>query len=206
MYKRLVLLSAIAALGLGGQALAEGISYSYVEGDYVHSKLKGYGDSISGDGFKFSGSAGFGMNWLGFLDIGSSKYSESGSSLKFTPTAIGLGFHTALGESADFSAGASYDRVKVSFSGLGNQTESGWGLRAALRGMAGEKVEWSVGLKYRDVGDLKSIFGVSVGGRYYFTPAFAVGLDLSSDKYDKDSLDVKEQVLPAVTFRFNIGG
>jgi hypothetical protein len=205
MKTSLMVLSAIAALGIAGQALADGISYSYVEGDYLSSRLKGYGESIDGDGFKFEGSMAMGMNWLGFVDVGRTSYSESGESLKFTPTAIGVGFHTALGESFDFVAKASYDRVKVGFTGIGSSTESGWGLSAGLRGMIGEKVELSTGLRYRDVGDLESIVGFSVGGRYYITPAFAVGLDLSSDKYDKDVLGVREQIA-AVTLRYNFGG
>lgn len=204
MKKRFIVLSAIAALGLAGQALAEGMSYSYVEGDYLSSRLKGYGDHISGDGFRVEGSAGFAAHWLGFVNIGQTKYSDSGTSLKFTPTQIGVGFHAGISDSVDFVGKASYDRVKVGITGLGSATESGWGLSAGLRGMVGEKVELSTDLSYRDVGDIKSIVGFSIGGRYYFTPAFAVGLDLSSDKYDKDFIDAKEQIA-AVTLRYNFG-
>jgi Outer membrane protein beta-barrel domain len=209
MKKGLMLLPAIAALGFAGQALAEGISYSYVEGDYLSSRLKDSGDHLSGDGFRFEGSAALGTNWLAFVEIGRTKYTESGDSLKFTPTGIGVGYHTALGGTVDFVGKASYDRVKLHIGlggiGSGSTTESGWGLSAGLRGMVGEKVEWSSALKYRDVGDLQSIVSFSIGGRYYFTPAFGVGLDLSSQKYDKDVLDVTEQVA-AITFRYNFGG
>jgi hypothetical protein len=66
-------------------------------------------------------------------------------------------------------------------------------------------VEWGAGLRYRDVGDVGSIVGVTVGGRYYFTPAFAFGLDVSSDKYDEDSFDLTERIA-ALTFRYNFGG
>lgn len=204
MKKAHIALSAIVALGLSSQVLAEGVSYSYVEADLLGSQLKGFGDTLDGDGFRLKASAAIGAEWFSFVDIGRTKYTEAGDSFKLTPIEIGIGYHTMLGQSVHLVGTVSYDRLKAALTGFGSATESGWGLGAGLRGMAGEKVEWSAGLRYRDVGDYESIVGVSVGGRYHFTPVFAVGIDLTSEKYDEDAFDVTERIA-ALTFRYSFG-
>ena len=210
MHKRnQVIFSAAAALLLGGQALAEGMSYNYVQVDVIGSQLRGSGDHTNGSGFGAHGSVGFGQSAIGFFDVGTTKYSESGADLKFTPVSLGLGAHVPLSDMTDFVGTASYERVKAkaSLAGFGSASDSysGWGLGAGLRGLAGEKFDWTATLKYRHVSTLKSIFGLTVGGHYYFTPQLALGLDLTTQKYDKSVLDVKEN-MAALSFRYDFGG
>jgi hypothetical protein len=207
MNKR-VIFSAAAALLLGGQALAEGISYNYVQADLIGSQLRGSGDHTNGSGFGVNGSVGIGANALGFFDLWTTKYSESGADLRFTPISLGLGTHVPLSGTTDFVGTASFERVraKASLAGLGSGSESynGWGLGAGLRGLAGDQIDWTAGLKYRHLSTLKSIFGLTFGGHYYFTPQFALGLDLTFQKYDKNTLDVKEN-MASVVFRYDFG-
>jgi Outer membrane protein beta-barrel domain len=208
MHKRFIF-SAAAALLLGGSALADGMSYNYIQADVIGSQLRGGGDHSNGSGFGLNGSVEFGSTAIGFVDVGTTKYSESGADLRFTPISLGVGAHIPLGGMTDFVGTASYERVKTkaSLAGVGsvNASYSGWGLGAGLRGLAGDRFDWTAGLKYRHVSDIKSIFGFSVGGHYYFTPNFAVGLDLTTQKYDKNTLDVKENIA-SLGFRYDFGG
>jgi len=204
-----IILSTIAAVLLGGQALADDISYNYVQGDLLGTELKDSGDSTNGSGAAFRSSVGFGSNLFGVFDIASNKYSESGATLRFTDGSLGIGGHVPMSSTVDFFGTATFERVKVkaSVSGFGSvgDSYSGWGLGAGVRGLFGEKGEWNASLKYRDVGDLKSIVGITVGGRYHFTPAFSVGLDVTGQKYDKNTLDVSESI-GSVNFRYELGG
>lgn len=206
MHKRLGLLAA-AALACGGQAMADGFNYNYIQGDIVGSEIRGSGDSTSGEGFGINGSAELGPGWTAFFGIERTRYSETGATLKFTPVTIGVGFHAPISPTVDVVAGASFERVKLNAAlsgfGSGSTSENGWGLGAGLRGMVGEKVQWGGDIKYRDVGDLKGILAISVGGRYYFTPVFGVGLELSTDRYDKDALGTTLKENKAVlSFRY----
>jgi len=206
--RKYLLLSAAAALAVAGQALADGMSYNYIQADLVGSQLRAGGDSTSGSGLGLNGSVEFGAVLTGTVDFGTTKYSESGASLRFTPISAGVGVHLPISNMIDFVGGPSFERmeVKASVSGLGSGSDSysGWGLGAGLRGLAGEHFDWTAGLKYRHLKDLKSIVGFSVGGHYYFTPNFALGLDLTAQKFDKNTLDAKES-LASLGFRYDFG-
>jgi hypothetical protein len=207
--RRHIILSTLAAAIVGGPALAEAISYNYVQADLLGTSLGDSGDSTNGSGFAIRGSAGFASNLFATADISTNKYTESGLSLRFTDGSLGTGIHVPLSSSLDFFGIASFERVAVKFTESGNGSTtyrySGWGLGTGVRGRIGEKGEWNAGLKYRDVGSLQSIIGFTVGGRYHFTPDFSVGFDVTGQKYDKDTLDEKESI-GSVNFRYAFNG
>lgn len=207
MRKHLIV-TAVAALVLGGEALADGFNYNYAQGNVLGTRMRGGGDSTDGSGLAFEGSIEFGPHLLGFADLGSVKYDEDQLSLRFNTVSLGLGGYMPLSPTVDLVGGASFESVELKASdGFDNGSESfhGWGLRAGVRGRGGDKFQWTAGLKYRDVRDLQSTVSVTIGGRYYFTPRFALGLDLTGSKYDKDTLDTRESVA-ALTFRYEFGG
>jgi hypothetical protein len=203
MRKHLIV-AAVAALTMGGYAMADDLNYTYVQADGGAARLSGSGDHVSGSVFGVNGAFAFGSYMYGFADLSTAKYTESGSSLKINPISVGVGAHKALTPMVDLVGGASFERIEFKVGGSGNVHDSGWGLGAGLRGQATDMVQWNLGVKYRDVGDFQSVISVSGGGSYYFTPAFALGLDLSYSKYDKDVLDVKETAAKA-TFRYEFG-
>lgn len=207
MRKHLVL-STAAVLALVGQAQAAEMSYSYVQGDLLRPELRAGGGSETGSGLGIEGSFAFGPRMFGITRIDSDKYSGGGASIRFTNSSLGLGGRVPLGSVVDFIGTASLESVKVRVSdGVDSVSDSvsGWGLAAGVRGQAGEKLQWNAGLKYRDIDDIDSIISVTAGGRYYVTPAFALGLDLTSRQYDEDILDFKEAIL-SFNFRYDFGG
>jgi len=207
MRKHLIL-SAAAALVLGGQALADDMNYTYVQGNLLGSTISNDGGSTDGNGGGMEASMLLGGNLFASADLETVKYSESGTSLRFTSGSFGLGGYLPLGANLDLVSGVSFERLDAKYSDdeFGSDSESfnGWGIRFGLRGRFAGKWQWDAGVKYRDIKDLQSIISVPLNVRYYFTPAFALGAGLTYNKYDKDTLASHESVA-AISVRYEFG-
>lgn len=188
--RKQIALGVVLTAGIAGSAMAEGFSYSNVEASYSSYNLKG--TSLDADGFGLAGSYGIGENFSVFagyddLDVDGA---EGGS---FKRMNLGVGFHWSLATNLDLTSGLSYE----SFDAGPNAT--GLGLAVGLRGRIGEQLEVTGGVKYYDLNkgmDSQTTFGV--GARWYFTPAFAVGVDYS----DEDDLGTALRL----AVRYDFGG
>jgi opacity protein-like surface antigen len=202
--RKQIAVGSVLALGLASQVMAaEGFSYNNVEAAYVHSKLtldggEGSG-SGKGDGFSISGSVAIGSNFFAFGGLGDTDI----DGIKVKPLNLGVGFHWMLSDTMDFVSGASFERLKLSVDGS-SASESGFGLSAGVRGRLGESFEWTGGLKYTDVGDYGDGIGFGAGGRYYFTPAFAVGVDYNHQKLKNSIVSIKTNTW-TVALRYDFG-
>jgi hypothetical protein len=94
---------------------------------------------------------------------------------------VGLGFALPLGMSLDLVSGVAYERLKLHVDGVGNVTDTGFSLNTGLRGRVGESLELTGGVKYTDFGNDVDDFTLIAGGRYYFTPNFAAGIDVQDN-------------------------
>jgi outer membrane autotransporter protein len=173
-----IALGTVMALGLGTQAMAaEGFSYSNVEASYVKTEIDDF--DVDGDGFSVAGSAEFSENFFGFASYKDINYDLGVSGKQFS---LGLGFNWALTPALDLVSGVSYEDVKVSLDGgEGSVSDDGFGVGVGLRGRVGEALELTGGVKYTDLGGGADDTTLSVGARYYFTPAFAAGVDVSDN-------------------------
>jgi hypothetical protein len=198
-----IALGSILALGVSVQAMsAEGFSYNNVDVAYVNGQLdfdgaEGLGN-VDGDGFSLAGSAEIGENFFAFGSFGSLKLSEAGSSAKLKPITLGAGFHWALTPNLDLVSGLSFERLKISGGG-DSVSDEGYGISLGLRGRVLDQLELSGSVKHIDIGDFGTDFLFNVGGRYYFTEAFAAGIDYT--KYDDLKLDTW-----SVSLRYDFGG
>ena len=59
--------------------------------------------------------------------------------------------------------------------GFGSADDDGFGLGVGLRGRVTDNIELEAGINYVDLDDGGDDTSLAAGGRYYFTPAFAVG-------------------------------
>jgi hypothetical protein len=202
--RKQIALSAAVALGVVSAPVFADFSYSNVDVSYVKGDLNNLdgGEGVidaDGDGFSLAGSAAFSENLFGFVSFASLSLddfaldgvsvSAPGAKVKVEPLTIGVGFHWPLADSVDFVSGVSYERLKVSATdGVDgfSDSENGYGISAGLRGRLGESLELTGTLKYLDLGDSEFVY--SIGGRYYFTEAFAAGIDYS--KYDDVNLGI----------------
>jgi opacity protein-like surface antigen len=173
--RKYVALGALMTLAVGAPAFAaDGFSYSNIEVGYAQTEI----DSEKGNGFTLAGSAEFGANLYGFASYTDSDYDFGLSTSWLT---AGLGFHWPLNPALDLVTGASLEKINVKISGVGSDSENGYGLNAGLRGRIAERLELTAGVKYADFGQGIDDFTVSGGARYYFTEQFAAGLDISDN-------------------------
>ncbi len=151
MRKDLILLSAVAAVAAGGSTHAGDMSYNYVQGEVIGTHLKAYGDygdSWDSKGLGIDGSVEIGSIVTGFADLGSTKGTQSGLGLRFTPATLGVGGHIPLSSVIDLTGGASYERVKVKASSGGesnSESFGGWGLGVGARGLIAGNFQWNAG-------------------------------------------------------------
>lgn len=170
--RKIATLGAVAALSMSGAVFAaEGVSHSYVEAGYGYGELAG--GLIDGDGFKLGGSLELPANFILGASYRDITFKEGGDSLDMSELSAGISYKWALGESFDVLTGASFEQLEVE--GL---DESGFGLNIGTRGRLTDNVELAASLQYVDIKTIPSIFNVTIGVRRYFTPAFAVGLDV----------------------------
>jgi outer membrane receptor protein involved in Fe transport len=180
--RKYVALGALMTLSVGAPAFAaDGFSYNNVEIGYVQADigLPGSG-KLDGNGFTLGGSVEFGANLFGFANFTDTDYDFD---LDASSLSAGLGFHWPLSPALDLITGASLETIKIKLPGV-SDSENGYGLNAGLRGRVGDRLELTAGVKYADYGQNIDGFVVSGGARYYFTEAFAAGLDIIDDDGD----------------------
>jgi hypothetical protein len=182
--KKSIVLGGLLSLSAGA-AFADDFSYNNLEVGYARTEITPDRDlaPLRGNGFSLAASTEIGSNMFGYTSFTSSDYDFGLTTNWFT---TGLGFHWPLSSTVELISGASFERAALKITDLATESERGYGLNAGLRAWASDRLELTGGVKYVDLGkgiDGKRIddFTVSGGGRYYFTPAFAAGLDVSNN-------------------------
>ena len=94
---------------------------------------------------------------------------------------VGVGWHTGFSENLDFVADLSYVDAEASSGGV-SVDETGYGIGAGIRARAGERIELEAGVTYIDLDSSET--ALRVGGRYYFSDAFALGAGLAENDGD----------------------
>ncbi len=157
------LLLAVAPLA----AMAEGLSYSYVELDYLDLDID---NAPSGDGFAVRGSVGFAGNWFAFAD-----YSDASVDvIDVENIAVGLGGHFPIGSNVDFVGRVGYTELDLSVPGA-SISDDGYLLTAGLRGQVSQ-FEMEGHVVYTDLSDGGDETAFEVAGRYNFTEMFSAGI------------------------------
>lgn len=176
--RKYIALGTLTVLGFAGTAAADGFSYNNIEASYISTEIDGLG--VDGDGIAVGGSFELASNVFGFASINDLDY-DSGSGLSSSAITLGAGFNWGLGSNLDLVSSLAYEHLKVKLSGVGSTKESGVSLGVGLRGRLGESFEFTPGVKYTDFGHDVNDFTWTLDGRYYFTPNFAAGIDLSDN-------------------------
>lgn len=166
MRNPLLAIGSVAALAAAAPALADGLSYNYIEGAYAMAEI----EDLDADGFGVNGAVELTPNLHAFGSLRNLDFDDIDAELD-TLTA-GLGVNWPLAENVDVIGGASFERQKIE-----GTSESGWGIGAGVRGRVMNNLELTGAVKYADVGDFGNSTTFTAGGRWYFTPNFAVGVD-----------------------------
>lgn len=170
--RKSILLGTIAALGLAGPVLAnDDLSYTYVEGGYFNA------DDVNLDGFELKGSYGFTDLLHGFAGYSDGEFDGGGD---FKVYEVGLGLNYSLSSIVDAIGTVSY--LNADYTG---GDDDGYKVGARLRGKLGGGFELEGGVNYVDLNDAGDDTSFDIGGRYFFTPAFAVGANVEFDDGDQ---------------------
>ena len=134
MKKQLGLALALAVASFG--TLAGELSYTYVEGGYVHADIDGTDDV---DGFGLNGSAALGENFHIFGGYSMLEGSEDGIDTDVDEMRLGLGYNHAINDRTDFVARAAYERADASVAvpGFGSFDfdSDGYSIEGGFRGL-----------------------------------------------------------------------
>jgi hypothetical protein len=164
------MLLASAAL-VPGLALAQdsGMSYTFVEAGWLEVDPDG-GAKV--DGWQLNGSLALADMWHV-----NAQFAQIDSDLDIYR--VGGGMHYGLNQSLDLVGQVSWVRADA------GSSADGFGMTALLRGKLTRSFELEGGVDYVDLGsdgggDATRFVGA---GRYFFTPAFAAGLNVSIGDY-----------------------
>ena len=167
MLRKIAVLGVAAALAAGAQsASATDFSYNYLEGAFVS------GDDF--DGFGVNGAVEFTGEFFGHAGIDAL---EADNGVDLSLLSVGAGYSHGINEALDLLATASLKRIKVD----GGGSDNGFGLGVGVRGRVLEKLELTAGIEYVDFDNSDTT--LQVGGRWYFTPNFAAGIDLTDNDF-----------------------
>jgi hypothetical protein len=155
----------LAATPLAAQA--EGMSYSYVEADYVDVDVD---NGPSGDGFGLRGSVGFANNWFAFADY----VDASVDVVDVENISVGVGGHYSLGSNLDAVGRVGYTETDLS-AGPVSISDDGYLLSLGLRGQMSQ-FEAEGNVIYTDLSDGGDETAFEVAGRWNFTDMFSAGI------------------------------
>jgi hypothetical protein len=165
---RVALTATLVAAALAGPlaASAEGMGYTYGEAGYVIGRITDGPGGQSTDGFALGGSVGVLSRFFATASWSSEEVEDMGIDADLDQYSVGFGAHWSLSDRADLVTSVAYQNAEIDFSGAGSdEDDSGYGVSVGV-------------VQYEDFDDLLSQASVRVAGRYYFTPMFAVSLNL----------------------------
>lgn len=166
----------VALCALGSSAYAEGLSYNYVEGRYIHTEFDDAGFDFDGDGVGLSGSFEIGEMWQAIAQY---ETSDLDFGLDVDRFRLGGGFHSPLSDRVDFVANFFYTRLDLSGSGF-SADDDGLGMSVGLRGLAADRFELAGFVEYVDLDDSGDDTSLRGEAWYWFTDRFAAGASIDS--------------------------
>jgi hypothetical protein len=208
MRKSLVLsaLASLASLALAGPAMAGSLSYSYLEGGLFGDSIDdpdGNADDLKGGGLGLNASWTINRALYGFVNLNGADYEYRNApsdvdDFSAGRLGLGLGIHVPLGGKVDLFAGLSLQRLRLENDYYDTTlNEQGHGFDLGLRGLIGERLQWTVAMHHVDFGRDNEDKSWSTGFRYYFTRTFAMGLDVASTDENQGSA--------LIAFRWDVG-
>lgn len=170
-------LTSVLLLLLTFPAMAQGPSFNFVEVGYISAEIDvGNGVDVDGDGYDLGGSFEIGEKtfvFVGYADIGFD------FSVDLKQLQVGLGWHTAITQTADIFARVAYVDAEISARGFGSVDESGYGLGIGVRNDVSDLIELYGEIAYVDLGSDADSTAFGAGIYFNITEAFALGLGAS---------------------------
>jgi hypothetical protein len=159
-------------------AIADGLSYNYVQAAYQHVEIDDIGGfDVDGDGFAFGGSFELADDWHVFGSYGTADFDFG---VDFNELLVGVGFHTAISERTDFVANVSYVSVEVDVGGFGSADDDGFGAEIGIRSMVSPDFELAGYITQVELDDSGGETGLRGEAWYSVSETFAVGASIDA--------------------------
>ena len=168
------LLFVLLAFSANASAQSQEFDYSWLSFGYGQTELDDI--DVDGDGFGIGGSLAIAENFHIFAGYSQASFDFD---VDGTELGAGIGYNTPLSDVVDFVATLSYEYVEVEQPQFGSVDDNGFGLGVGLRWWATPKFEVDAGIQYVDLSDSGDDTGLGLGGWYYFTQSFSLGLGAS---------------------------
>lgn len=170
-----LILSAFSA-----SALADGLSYNYVQAAFQDVEIDVGGTDVDGDGFGFGGS--FEVSESVHI-FGSYQSADLGGGVDANQLTAGVGWSTGISGNADFVARIGYTDVEIDTGVFGSANDDGFVAEIGLRGMAGQNLELAGFISQVELDDSGGDTGVRGEAWYSFNESFALGfsMDVADD-------------------------
>ncbi len=167
------------AAGLSMPALAQDMSYSFVEASYLDTEIDDNNFDVDGDGFGVSGSIE--LNETFFLQAAYSTQ-DFDFSIDYDQVSVGIGAHFPMAENLDLVGAISYVDAEVD-TRFGDLDDDGYGLDLGVRARLAEQFEVEGGINHVDLDDSGDETSLKLGGRYYLSQelAFGAGVQIGDD-------------------------
>ena len=174
--KKSILLAALLALPLS--AAAEGLSYNYVQLDWIgDSELDGGGSSADGDGFDLSGVFSI-ADTVYILGSYQDLSYDGGGDLE--EISLGVGIHSSQFTGAiDVFGNLTYENID----GAGIGDDNGFGLEIGARTALADAIDGYISYDFSSVGDIDGSF-FKIGAAWAFNPNWAVTGEYLTGDYD----------------------
>jgi len=179
MLKPLLIAGTLATVPLS--AMAQSLSYDYLEGGYTKATLEdGDADDFDFDGFSVAGSGQFTDNLFVFGDY---RFLESdtvgGASADYNSGRVGLGLILPFSDKLHLNAGGGAAFGKFKYQGTGaaatpdDNDDTGYFVQGIARAQVLPSLEINGGYRFEKIFDRNESTGL-IGAVFNFTPAFGV--------------------------------
>lgn len=195
---------ALALLAAPFAASAAPLSYTYVEGGYnkVHVDEDALGNPEA-DGAYLRGSYDIARGVYALGSIGRvSDSADLGGGFRLdtdlTESQLGLGYHQAMGDRADFIAELAWVRedIKAEVPGVDSESAMGTGGRVAVgvRGSFSDNVEGLLKVNYYDGNDFDGTWTGTVGAQFKFNPTWGITAEIEHGDLIDDAATTRYQI------------
>lgn len=173
---RLKIVSAVlaAAALVPSVSLAEGLSYSYLDVAYINTDIDRFDEDV--DGFALRGS--FEVADQVFIRAGYADQSTTvfGFDIDLQSFNVGIGYAWPIASATDLYGVVGYTSVEADAGG-GSVDDDGYELVVGVRSRVADSFELEGSVNYVDLSDSGDDTSLGLGARWYFTDAFAVGVE-----------------------------
>lgn len=166
MKKSLFAMTLLAALPFAASA-ADGVSYNYVEGGYVASKL----DGPDADGWGLNASGAIAPNFHLFGSYNTQEVDHS--SFDIDNWRLGVGYNREIAPSADLVTRVAYERFEVP-----GRDFNGYSVEVGVRGALVPRFEGYAMAGWEDGNDYDGDFYGRLGAQVKFSPSWGLSGDV----------------------------